>query len=137
MSRFTSGLLASVFLLPSLAAAQDVTEDDLIIVTASPLERSIDEVITGHSILTGAELQDRLASTIGETLKLEPGLSSTSFGAGASRPIIRGQGGDRVRVLTNGIGSIDASSASPDHAVAVEPAQAERIEVLRGASLLR
>ncbi len=119
MSRFTSGLLASVFLLPSLAAAQDVTEDDLIIVTASPLERSIDEVITGHSILTGAELQDRLASTIGETLKLEPGLSSTSFGAGASRPIIRGQGGDRVRVLTNGVGSIDASSASPDHAVAV------------------
>ena len=137
MSRFTSGLLASVFLLPSFAAAQDVSDDDLIIVTASPLERSIDEVITGHSILTGAELQDRLASTIGETLKLEPGLSSTSFGAGASRPIIRGQGGDRVRVLTNGIGSIDASSASPDHAVAVEPAQAERIEVLRGASLLR
>ena len=108
MSRFTSGLLASVFLLPSLAAAQDVTEDDLIIVTASPLERSIDEAITGQSILTGAELQDRLASTIGETLKLEPGLSSTTFGAGASRPIIRGQGGDRVRVLTNGVGSIDA-----------------------------
>ena len=49
----------------------------------------------------------------------------------------RGQGGDRVRVLANGIGSIDASSASPDHAVAVEPAQAERIEVLRGAALLR
>ena len=137
MSRFTSGLLASVFLLPSFAAAQDVSDDDLIIVTASPLERSIDEAITGQSILTGAELQDRLASTIGETLKLEPGLSSTSFGAGASRPIIRGQGGDRVRVLTNGVGSIDASSASPDHAVAVEPAQAERIEVLRGASLLR
>lgn len=49
----------------------------------------------------------------------------------------RGQGGDRVRVLNNGIGSIDASSASPDHAVAAEPAQAERIEILRGASLLR
>ena len=80
---------------------------------------------------------DRLAGTIGETLKSEPGVSSTFFGQGASRPIIRGQGGDRVRVLANGIGSIDASSASPDHAVAVEPAQAERIEVVRGASLLR
>ena len=78
-----------------------------------------------------------MAGTIGETLKNEPGVSSTFFGAGASRPIIRGQGGDRVRVLLNGIGSIDASSASPDHAVAAEPAQAERIEVLRGASLLR
>jgi len=137
MSRFTSGLLASVFLIPSLATAQDTADEDLIIVTASPFARSIDEAITGQSILTGDELQNRLASTIGETLKLEPGLSSTSFGAGASRPIIRGQGGDRVRVLTNGVGSIDASSASPDHAVAVVPAQAERIEVLRGAALLR
>ena len=137
MSRFTSGLLASVFLMPSFAAAQDVSDEDVIIVTASPLSRTIDEAITGQSILTGDDLQDRLAGTIGETLKLEPGVSSTSFGAGASRPIIRGQGGDRVRVLTNGVGSIDASSASPDHAVAVVPAQAERIEVLRGAALLR
>lgn len=141
MSRFTNGLLASAFLLPALsqtsAFAQDVTDEDVIIITASPLNRSLDEAITGQSILTGDDLQDRLAGTIGETLKLEPGVSSTSFGAGASRPIIRGQGGDRVRVLTNGVGSIDASSASPDHAVAVEPAQAERIEVLRGATLLR
>lgn len=137
MSRITSGLLASVFLVPSVAIAQDNPDEDVIIVTASPLERSIDEAITGQSILAGDDLQDRLAGTIGETLKLEPGVSSTSFGAGASRPIIRGQGGDRVRVLTNGVGSIDASSASPDHAVAVEPAQAERIEVVRGAALLR
>lgn len=130
-----STLLLSVSL-PSLAVAQ-IYPDDEIIVTGSPLVRSVDEAITGLSVLSGDELDDRLASTIGETLKYEPGVSSTFYGAGASRPIIRGQGGDRVRVLTNGIGSIDASSASPDHAVAVEPAQAERIEVLRGASLLR
>ena len=118
------------------ASAQDSLTDE-IIVTGSPLTRSVDEAITGVSVLTGEELSERLAGTIGETLKYEPGVSSTFFGAGASRPIIRGQGGDRVRVLLNGIGSIDASSASPDHAVAAEPAQAERIEVLRGASLLR
>jgi len=121
------------------ASAQDnyIPADDEIIVTGSPLSRSVDEAITGLSVLSGDELSDRLAGTIGETLKSEPGVSSTFFGAGASRPIVRGQGGDRVRVLTNGVGSIDASSASPDHAVAAEPAQAERIEVLRGASLLR
>ncbi len=137
MSRFSIGLMASVFLAPSIAVAQDSPDEDVIIVTASPFNRSVDEAITGQSVLSGDDLQNRLAGTIGETLKLEPGVSSTSFGAGASRPIIRGQGGDRVRILTNGIGSIDASSASPDHAVAVEPAQAERIEVLRGAALLR
>jgi len=142
MSRYSTGLLASVFLLPSTllpatAQAQDATDEDVIIVTASPLNPTVDQAIIGHSILTGDELEDRLAATIGETLKLEPGVSATSFGAGASRPIIRGQGGDRVRVLLNGVGSIDASSASPDHAVAAEPAQAERIEVVRGAALLR
>lgn len=130
-------LLLSVTFIPNTAFAGPNDEVDEIIVTGSPLSRSVDEAITGLSILSGDDLSDRLASTIGETLKLEPGVSSTAFGAGASRPIIRGQDGDRVRVLTNGIGSIDASSASPDHAVAVEPAQAERIEVLRGASLLR
>ena len=137
----TLALSASLFALSSSAFAQNrsVPAEDLdeIIVTGSPLARSVDEAITGVSVLSGDELNSRLAATIGETLKLEPGVSATSFGAGASRPIIRGQGGDRVRVLANGIGSIDASSASPDHAVAVEPAQAERIEVLRGAALLR
>ena len=137
MSRLTTTLLASALMIPSFAFAQDNADEDLIIVTGSPLSTNLDEAITGQSILTGDELQDRLAATIGETLKLEPGLSSTTFGAGASRPIIRGQGGDRVRVLINGVGSIDASAASPDHAVAAEPAQAERIEVVRGASLLR
>ncbi len=144
MSVFTQNLfpkaIAAVFLstvsMPALAQAQS-TEDEIIVTGARLLEGSIDDAITGVSVLAGDALEDRLAPTIGETLKSEPGVSSSFFGAGASRPIIRGQGGDRVRVLTNGIGSIDASSASPDHAVAAEPAQAEKIEVLRGASLLR
>ena len=130
------GAVTSLTMGAEFSLAQSV--DDEIIVTGSRLlEGSLDDAITGISVLAGDALEDRLAATIGETLKSEPGVSSSFFGAGASRPIIRGQGGDRVRVLTNGIGSIDASSASPDHAVAAEPAQAERIEVLRGASLLR
>lgn len=130
--------LTATFSLAAPALAQNLdSEIDEIIVTGSPLNRSVDEAITGVSVLSGEDLAQRLATTIGETLKSAPGVSSTFFGAGASRPILRGQGGDRVRVLTNGIGSIDASTASPDHAVAAEPAQAERIEVLRGAALLR
>ena len=121
---------------PALAQIEGIDEE-VIITGARILEGSVDDAITGISVLSGDQLDDRLASTIGETLRTEPGVSSTFFGAGASRPIIRGQGGDRVRVLTNGIGSIDASSASPDHAVAAEPAQAEQIEVLRGSSILR
>ena len=142
MSRFllaasAATLLSSPALAQNTAALGDDQFTDEIIVTGSPLISTVDEAITGVSVLSGDELERSLAATIGETLKREPGVSSTFFGAGASRPIIRGQGSDRVRVLTNGVGSIDASSASPDHAVAVEPAQAERIEVVRGASILR
>lgn len=109
---------------------------DEIVVTASPIERTVGETILNASVIDGEELQRRLENTIGETLRREPGVSSTFFGPGAGRPIIRGLGGDRVRVLDNGIGSIDASSNSPDHAVAVEPVTAERIEIVRGSGML-
>lgn len=141
MTKMLLGSVASLSLIAAGAYAQDNDIENLyedeIIVTGSPLAVTADEVIVGLSVLSGDELDRRLTGTIGEVLKSEPGVSSTFFGAGASRPIIRGQGGDRIRVLSNGIGSIDASSASVDHAVSVEPAQAERIEVLRGASILR
>lgn len=132
------GVALSALTLPLSAIAQD---DDLrltdeIIVTASPLERSIEETIIGTSVISGEELARSLENSIGETLRREPGVSSTFFGPGASRPIIRGLGGDRVRVLDSGIGSIDASATSPDHAVAVEPATAERIEIVRGSATL-
>src|SRR5262249_55418674 len=77
-----------------------------------------------------------LVGGLGETLDHAPGVSSSFYGAGASRPIIRGLGDDRVRVLQNGVGAIDAASASPDHAVTSDGLDAERIEVLRGAAAL-
>lgn len=113
------------------------TYDDVIIVSASPFEETAADVLTGVSVLSGDELARNLSGTLGETLRKEPGITTTSFAPGASRPIIRGQGGDRVRILTNGIGTFDASQTSPDHAVSVEPALAESIEIVRGVSLLR
>lgn len=130
---------AALALYPLSATAQNEERfdgDDEIIVTASPLEKSIGETIIGTSVLKDEELSLRIANSIGETLRREPGISSTYFGQGASRPVIRGLGGDRIRVLDAGIGSIDASATSPDHAVAVEPATAERIEIVRGTSML-
>ena len=120
----------------SAAGAAEPVAKDEIIVTASPIGRTVEETIIGTSVVSGEELRRRLENSIGETLRREPGVSSTFFGPGASRPIIRGLGGDRIRVLSSGIGSIDASATSPDHAVAVEPAVAERIEIVRGTSML-
>jgi iron complex outermembrane receptor protein len=94
------------------------------------------DLAQGTSILAGDELRRRSAATLGATLADTAGVSETSFGPNASRPIIRGLGGDRVRVLSSGIGSLDASSISPDHNTALEPLFASRIEVLRGPATL-
>lgn len=91
---------------------------------------------TAISTLDGAELSAAVRPSIGETLSGMPGVSATFFGPNASRPILRGMDGDRVRVLTDGIGSFDVSNTSADHAVAINPLLAERVEVVRGPAAL-
>lgn len=110
----------------------DVAPGEEIVVTARPSATDQFSVLQSTTVLTAESLQLRLEGSIGETLASLPGFSSSFFGPGSSRPIIRGLDGDRIRVLTNGIGSIDASSVSPDHAVAADPLGAQRIEVVRG-----
>ena len=109
---------------------------DEVTVTASPLNRTLSEVATPADVLSGERLRLRQEQTLGETLSKEPGVSSTYFGPNASRPVIRGQGGDHIRILTNGIGLLDASAASPDHAVSIDPLTVKRIEVVRGPAAL-
>nr|WP_225421394.1 TonB-dependent receptor [Sphingomonas parva] len=98
--------------------------------------RNKEDVLSGTSVVSGVELIRELRPSIGETLARQPGVSATSFGPNASRPVLRGFQGERVRVLTDGIGSLDASNTSVDHAVAVNPLTAERIAVLRGPAAL-
>ncbi|THF65115.1 TonB-dependent receptor domain-containing protein [Pseudothauera rhizosphaerae] len=105
-------------------------------VSASALAVGSDQMSTPVSVLEGEELVRRRAATLGETLAAEPGIGATHFGAGASRPVIRGMDGARVKVLADGAEIMDASTISPDHAVALEPLLSERIEVLRGPSAL-
>ncbi len=107
-----------------------------IVVTANPLATRRAQALQGTSIVSDEELEQALAPTLGETLKNMPGISQTFFGAGASRPVIRGLAGDRMRVLINGLDTIDASTTSPDHAVAGDVATVSRIEVVRGPASL-
>ncbi len=109
-------------------------EEQEIVVTGFPRNRA--DVLSGTSVVSGEELARDLRPTIGETLARQPGVSATSFGPNASRPVLRGFQGERVRVLTDGIGSLDASNTSVDHAVAINPLTADRIEVLRGPAAL-
>ena len=101
-------------------------------ITGNPLGAGSDDLVFPVYVLSGRELSIKRESTIGETLNGTPGVSSSYFGPNASRPIIRGMDGDRVRIMQNGVGALDASSLSPDHAVAIDPLIAEQIEVIRG-----
>ena len=87
-------------------------------------------------MLEGDDLTLQQKGSLGETLNKQPGVSSSYFGPGASRPIIRGQDGDRIRILRNGVGALDASSLSYDHAVPLDPVNVERIEIVRGPAAL-
>lgn len=86
--------------------------------------------------MQGEKLAQDIRGQIGDTLASQPGVSSSSFSPGASRPILRGFSGERAAVLVDGLGAIDASSTSADHAVSIDPLTADRIEILRGPSVL-
>jgi len=106
-----------------------------IVVTAGQSIENLD-LLAGTSVVEGLELQRNLDGQVGEILESLPGVSGTGFSPGASRPILRGFSGERVRVLTDGLGSLDVSNTSDDHAVSIDPLTAERIEVLRGPAVL-
>lgn len=125
----------ALFCAPTVAQTAPPTSLKEITVTGNPLGSS--ELIAPATQLSGDALLLRKKSTLGETLDGLPGVASTYFGPNASRPVIRGLDGDRIRILQNAGASIDASGLSFDHAVPVDPLVVERIEVLRGPGALQ
>lgn len=106
-------------------------------VTANPLGNATTEISAPVTVLNNTELRYALESTLGETLNNTPGVHSSYFGPNASRPVIRGLDGDRIRLMQNGVGMIDASSLSQDHAVPIDPLVIEQIDVVRGPAALQ
>lgn len=124
-------------LLASPSFADDAPKKlDQIVVTANPFGHSENELIRPVSVLSGKELLNKSQTTIGETISGELGVRSTYFGPNASRPVIRGLDGDNIQILQNGVVSLDASAASVDHNVVIDPLSVEKIEVVRGPSAL-
>ena len=124
----------STFIQPAFAAENiDLAP---VAVTGNPLGVDSDELVVPVSVLNGRELSLRRESTLGETLNGIPGVTATQFGPNASRPVIRGLDAERVKIMQNGIGILDASSLSFDHAVGIDPLIIEQIDVVRGPAAL-
>lgn len=128
---------AYLALIPSLAlAAERALEPDSTVVISA--RRNADAPVpalvpvTPLETLSGEELVKRRMGTLGETLAGLPGIHLDNFGAGASRPVIRGQTLPRIEVLSDGATLFDVSSVSPDHAITTDPLLLDAIEVQRG-----
>lgn len=126
------------FLFSSPLFAEEHTHIDLesVSVTGNPLGVGSDDLVVPVSVLNGRELSLRREGTLGETLNGIPGVTATQFGPNASRPVIRGLDAERVRIMQNGVGVLDASSLSFDHAVGIDPLIIEQIDVVRGPAAL-
>jgi iron complex outermembrane receptor protein len=119
-----------------VAEAQPHEATDEVIVTGVPRDRAAGELAQSVTVVRGEELDRTRAASLGETLASQLGVSSTQFGAGASRPIIRGLAGARVQMLEDGLDTMDAATVSDDHAVVVDPLVADQVEIFRGPTTL-
>lgn len=133
--------LALALALPALSVHAEgqhshTLDIDNVPVTGNPLGVASDDMVVPVSVLGGRELSLRRQGTLGETLNGIPGVTATQFGPNASRPVIRGLDAERVRIMQNGVGILDAGSLSFDHAVAVDPLIIEQIDVVRGPAAL-
>ena len=145
-SRSFQLLVASSLAFPCGVAAQqtqDRANDDTAVhlleeihVTGVLRERSADELAQSITVIREQTLERITSASLGETLAGQLGVSSSYFAAGASRPIIRGLAGARVRTMEDGLDSMDVSTVSVDHAVSIDPVVAQQIEIFRGPTTL-
>ena len=121
----------------TVATAEETDSQEIIdevVVRAHPL--SAEGLAQPLVVLESEEIRRRMAPSVGGIVADIPGVNSSSFGQAVGRPIIRGLGGPRVRVMEDRIDSLDVSVSSPDHAVTIEPLVAQSIEILKGPSTL-
>jgi len=149
--KLLGGAIGPVLLAASqTASAQETELPGIVIESPSPIPTRASDPGTGGpasviaadtflpvTIITGAQIEGQQDRTLGDVMFTEPGITSSTFAPGASRPIIRGLDNFRVRVQENGVGSHDVSALSEDHAVTIDPLITDQIEVIRGPAVLR
>ncbi|MCW5581344.1 MAG: TonB-dependent hemoglobin/transferrin/lactoferrin family receptor [Luteimonas sp.] len=122
---------------PDGATGADATDFARVVVTATRTERAIDDVPNTVDVITRARMDELLVRDLKDLFRYEPGITVTDsfgrFGIGDIR--IRGLGGNRVRIQTDGIVVSDAfsiGSFSSANRNFVDLDTLKRAEVVRG-----
>jgi iron complex outermembrane receptor protein len=132
--------LVSVQMISSVQAEEPAKESnvqlDKVVISAHSFDQSQNEMAQPATLLTDEALKRQRATSLGETLSSQAGIHNSSYGSSVGRPVVRGMSGARVKVLQDGIDTLDASTISPDHGVNADTQSATKIEVLRGPATL-
>ena len=125
---------------PPAPAAVPTSPGEAPVAPAMPFYGTL-PIVTGEfatvTLIPRDEILRSTATNLGDILFSKPGMTSSTFAPGASRPIIRGLDNYRVRIQENGLATNDVSDLSEDHGVPIDPLAAQRIEVIRGPATLR
>ncbi|MDQ7989558.1 MAG: TonB-dependent receptor [Candidatus Dactylopiibacterium sp.] len=136
LSLLSLSLAAALPALAQTPASAPAATLPAVTVSAHPLGADARELAAPVSVIEGDDFTRQRGTSLGESLANEPGVTTSHFGTAASRPILRGMEGPRVRIMADGAEVMDASTISPDHAPAVDPMLSTGIEILRGPSAL-
>ena len=110
--------------------------DEEIVVTSSLGGSTLAEIDSPVFVIKGDDINYSGSINLGDSIDYLLGVNSSGFGPGVGQPIIRGMGGTRVRILSNGKLVRDVSGLGSDHLNDVDMNDLQQIEVVRGPSSL-
>jgi len=111
-------------------------QDEEVIVTSSVTGTTLAEIDSPVFVIKGDEVNYSGTTSLGGNLNYLLGVNSSDFGPAVGQPVIRGMGGTRVRILSNGKLVRDVSGLGTDHLNDVDLNDITQIEVVRGPSSL-
>ena len=111
-------------------------QDEEVIVTSSVTGTTLSEIDSPVFVIKGDEVNYSGTTSLGGNLNYLLGVNSSDFGPAVGQPVIRGMGGTRVRILSNGKLVRDVSGLGTDHLNDVDLNDITQIEVVRGPSSL-
>jgi hemoglobin/transferrin/lactoferrin receptor protein len=120
---------------PTTAAEQPATAEEVIVITSAALrDEPVFHSPRSVSVVDRVDLQERASRTTPEALAEEAGVFVQRTNHGGGSPIIRGQFGNRILLLVDGIRLNNSSfrQGTNQYLNTIDPLVVDRLEVVRG-----
>ncbi len=119
----------------NIALNQSVIEVHEVVVTGTVSSADNRRNSTAVTSVSKEEMLNRPTNNIVDAISRVPGVSQITTGAAVSKPVIRGLSYNRVITLSDGVKQ-EGQQWGDEHGIEIDQYNADRVEVLRGASSL-